>query len=208
MQVRFEVLNSGYHGSAQDRNRVIIIVAAKDKVLPEFPVASHYFDNKNKLIGSFIKTPDGLSQAGMKPVLSAPCRQITVNDCIGGLPPAVPYNQKPNPPLHFIDGAQEDAIPDKYRLKLNGMFRTITNSVIKNSPRYHPTENRMLSLYERARAQGFSDTDIEKLYDEYGREQLATKNRNALSKQIGNAVPRELAFAIGCAINFSLDQQQ
>ncbi|KAJ3018414.1 UNVERIFIED_CONTAM: hypothetical protein HDU68_011166 [Siphonaria sp. JEL0065] len=214
-QIRFEVLNSGNFGSPQSRNRIIAICAAKNKVLPEFPVASHFFDNKNWHLGRFHKSPANceLGVSGAKFVYSAPCRHITVHDRIGALRKAVNLGSNPNHPLHFIFESRhrkfktEDNIWIDERLDPNGMFYNITKNLIPGTPRYHPDEHRVLTLYERARAQGFSDRDLKKLAKVYSKENgrnLDKNDQDSLAQQIGNAVPRELAFAIGCAINLSL----
>ncbi|KAI9315053.1 S-adenosyl-L-methionine-dependent methyltransferase [Obelidium mucronatum] len=216
MQIRFEVLNSGNFGSPQSRNRIIAIIAAKDKVLPEFPVASHYFDNRNWHLGRFHKSPPDceIAESGCRFVYSAPCRHVTVKDRIGSMEKAVKYGMRPKYPLHFVIETRngkmkkESQIWEGERLRPKGMFYTITKNTVPGKPRYHPTENRLMTLHERARAQGFCHSDIRKLAKEYtknnGRE-LELGHQHTLAQQIGNAVPRELAFAIGCAINNSID---
>lgn len=56
---------------------------------------------------------------------------------------------------------------------------------ISNGRFGHPDQDRALSIREAARIQGFDDTFIF-----YG-------NLNSMAKQIGNAVPSDLAFAVG-----------
>ena len=43
MQVRFGVLNAGNFGVAQSRKRTIIIAAAPDETMPDWPEAMHVF---------------------------------------------------------------------------------------------------------------------------------------------------------------------
>ncbi|ORY50063.1 S-adenosyl-L-methionine-dependent methyltransferase [Rhizoclosmatium globosum] len=205
MQVRFEVLNAGYYGCPQNRNRIIMLAARKNKRLPDLPTPSHFFQTQNKNLNSFFKMPKGCGnpRSGGKLVLSAPCRFINVNDRIGNLPRAVKYGKTPRLPLHFVPKLY-DYVPAEERFESTEMFGTITSNRVINQPTFHPTEDRKLTLHERALVQGFSKRDIKRLYDEYGGKEICTDSKKMLFKQIGNAVPRELAFAIGSAINNSL----
>ncbi|EJD38142.1 S-adenosyl-L-methionine-dependent methyltransferase [Auricularia subglabra TFB-10046 SS5] len=81
------------------------------------------------------------------------------------------------------------------RLKMNGHFATLVTNVrptAKQSQVLHPNQNRLVSVREQARAQGFPD-DFK-----------FVGNAMAMQRQIGNAVPVTLAEAIGRELRKSM----
>lgn len=85
---------------------------------------------------------------------------------------------------------RDDIFDDKYkRLDADSLSRTITAHIAKDGYWYiHPEQNRTLTIREAARIQTFPD-----------RFRFAGSPTAAL-RQIGNAVPPKLAFAIGSAV--------
>ncbi|KAJ3076738.1 hypothetical protein HDU98_000618 [Podochytrium sp. JEL0797] len=162
---------------------------------------SHFFENGNAHLNGYIKPPAGCGdpRSGAKPVLSAPCRRLSVRDRIGDLPSPLTTPTADALPFHVKSGTIRGNV-EYLRINPNGLFSTIAKNPIQNVPRYHWTEDRLLTLYERARAQGFLKEDLVKLWKAYGGTEATPEGRNHLARQVGNAVPRELAFAIGCAI--------
>ncbi|EJD02256.1 S-adenosyl-L-methionine-dependent methyltransferase, partial [Fomitiporia mediterranea MF3/22] len=93
-----------------------------------------------------------------------------------------------------------------WRLDENEQFRTLMTSYnpgSKGACVIHPTDKRVLSARELARAQGFPD-DYEFCPAE---ERIAVKMRN-MQRQIGNAVPVHLAYALGRALGEGLIQAE
>ncbi|KAK9694718.1 hypothetical protein K7432_013316, partial [Basidiobolus ranarum] len=79
------------------------------------------------------------------------------------------------------------------RVERDGLFQTITTRCVPSGFQgkvLHYQENRVLSVREVARAQGFLDTDeiVGRPQDQY--------------RIIGNSVPRSLAFALGIMLNY------
>jgi DNA (cytosine-5)-methyltransferase 1 len=85
-QVRFNVLQAGVYGSAQNRRRVIFWGARRGLPLPEFPIPTHNFDSKlwaaqldtGLKINHVVRDPD-------RPHRGAPLRAVTVDDVISDL---------------------------------------------------------------------------------------------------------------------------
>ncbi|KAJ3263024.1 DNA (cytosine-5)-methyltransferase 1 [Chytriomyces hyalinus] len=216
-QVREKVLNSANYGSPQQRNRHILIAARKDKVLPPLPTPSHHVESTSRHLTYFHKTDEKIEDK--QPVTHAPCKHATVYNTIGDLPKAVPSGCVPKEALHFYpslldpdDIVQKSDDSRRYgsRLKKDGLFFTIAKDPIKGRPRYHYSENRDLTPCERGLAQGFSREDLRKLSKLHeiegkkGSKIVTKKGKDMLLKQIGNAVPREMAFAIGCSVSQAL----
>ena len=84
---------------------------------------------------------------------------------------------------------------DKHRMEFDGVCSTIlTRPVAKDKQGrvVHPNQDRVISVREAARLQGFDDT-----YQFYG-------TINEKFRQVGNAVPPPLAKQIGIEIKKSL----
>lgn len=92
---------------------------------------------------------------------------------------------------------RDDIFDDKYkRLSGNDVSRTITAHIAKDGYWYiHPEQNRTLTVREAARIQTFPDW-----FRFAGAPSVAFK-------QIGNAVPPRLGFAIGTAVLAALSQK-
>ena len=186
---RFD-LNSADYGLPQTRKRIVVIAA------------------DTSLVGS---------QGLVGPAPTTPRRWVTLGETINGLP-ATPAGQLPNHigsretvvnvrRMSFVDmGRGRTAIPpdlqmpchrgydghlDVYgRLDWFEFARTITGGFDSSSrgEYTHPFKNRSITAREAARIQGFPDH-----YAFLG-------NKAAVRRQIGNAVPPPLGFAIGEAL--------
>ena len=102
------------------------------------------------------------------------------------------YSQLPE----HLKRYRDDIFDDKYnRLHKNKLSRTITAHIAKDGYWYiHPEEHRTISIREAARIQTFPDNF-----------RFAGARTNAY-RQIGNAVPPELAHRIGTSILNGLDK--
>ena len=99
-QVRFGALNAGNYGVPQSRQRVFIIAALPEEVLPNWPRPMHSFrvaaaagsNREGQQDQPFIRVPGGKYYAngvGMR-LVGTPLRAVTVRDAIGNLPPITP----------------------------------------------------------------------------------------------------------------------
>ena len=93
---------------------------------------------------------------------------------------------------------RKDIFDDKYkRLNENDLSRTITAHIAKDGYWYiHPTQSRTLTVREAARIQTFPD---QFRFD---------GPPSAAFRQIGNAVPPRLAYAIGQAVLMSIEEPE
>lgn len=91
---------------------------------------------------------------------------------------------------------RDDIFDDKYkRLDADDLSRTITAHIAKDGYWYiHPEQNRTLTVREAARLQSFPD------------DFRFSGSPTAAFRQIGNAVPPRLAFAVGTAVLQTLTQ--
>ena len=71
----------------------------------------------------------------------------------------------------------------------------VTSPVMKQTERGHPTENRPVNIREAARIQTFPDS-----WKFHG-------NKSSIYKQIGNAVPVNLAYSMGRCLISMLEEK-
>ncbi|KAH9750483.1 DNA (cytosine-5)-methyltransferase [Citrus sinensis] len=201
-QVRFGVLQAGAYGMSQSRKRAFIWAASPEETLPEWPEPMHVFTGPELKV----KLARNSHYAAVRSTANgAPFRAITVRDTIGDLPAVgngasvttmeVGFSS-PVCDAHFIFIVVPSTKAEKHnqwkglfgRLDWEGNFPT---SVTDPHPMgmvgtcFHPDQDRIITVRECARSQGFSDS-----YKFVG--DIQHKHR-----QIGNAVPPPLAFALG-----------
>ncbi|KAJ3311739.1 DNA methyltransferase Dim-2 [Blyttiomyces sp. JEL0837] len=200
--VRWSIVPSSPYGTGQIRNRTILILAvsncgtaAPDFPLPMLPIPSHLSDGPNVNFYAVPMKFAGDRISFFAPFKTAPCRKRTVEDVIGHLP-SPPFGTKNKRfPHHSLikKVACRENIPADSRVKADGYFSTITTTISSGGKLKgaHYQQNRPLTVHEVALAQGFFPEEIPML-------QGTTKA--SLTRQIGNAVPKGLAFAIGCEV--------
>ncbi|KAH9684692.1 DNA (cytosine-5)-methyltransferase [Citrus sinensis] len=201
-QVRFGVLQAGAYGMSQSRKRAFIWEASPEETLAEWPAPMHVFTGPELKV----KLARNSHYAAVRSTANGgPFRAITVRDTIGDLPAVgngasittmeVGFSS-PVCDAHFIFIVVPSTKAEKHnqwkglfgRLDWEGNFPT---SVTDPHPMgmvgtcFHPDQDRIITVRECARSQGFYDS-----YKFVG--DIQHKHR-----QIGNAVPPPLAFALG-----------
>jgi DNA (cytosine-5)-methyltransferase 1 len=189
------LVNSADFGLAQARGRFVMIGLRSDLAAPApFLVKAAARATVRDAIGDLPPPPDDCSEH-KKFANHIKCRISEANVARikhvpqGGGWKDIPYDLRL--PCHkAVDGAK-GGWPDVYgRLAWDGQCPTITAGFDSfTRGRYgHPEQHRALTLREGARLQGFPDAF------------RFTGNRDAVRRQIGNAVPPPLAKAAGEAI--------
>lgn len=177
--VKYKVLNSVYFGVPQKRERVFIVGCLKKENLSfQFPKE----DKKNQ-----ITVGDALKEVPQSPGYSYSEEKKRLFEMIpeGGCWINLPENlQRSYLGNSFHSGGGKRGI--LHRLSLQKPCLTLLCSPSqKQTERCHPKETRPLTIREYARIQTFPDN-----YQFYG-------SISSQYKQIGNAVPVELAYRIG-----------
>jgi len=189
--VQYKVLNSVNYGVAQKRQRIIIIGVRKDIY---------------EQIGEEFKFP------------TPHTKTLTLKDILQGVPPSpcATYNEKKKEVLKYVkpggcwrdlpDNVARDYMKTTYfmgggrtgiarRLSWDEAGLTVLCSPAqKQTERCHPDELRPFSVRENARIQSFPD------------EWVFEGSLSQQYKQIGNAVPVNLAKEVGLAIKRYLDK--
>lgn len=189
--VVFQLVNAMHYGVPQNRQRVIFVGVRKDLnihfVFPEKQTG------KDLTVGKLLQMPNNLENHvdwAFSP------QQVEMVKYIpeGGSWKDVPYEQLAPRFQRIRDDMKKYHSPNFYRrFARNEICGTITASAQpENCGIIHPTENRRYTVREIARIQTFPD-DFLFITD-------TVKNIVAMYKVIGNAVPVELAHAIGDAI--------
>ncbi|KAK6143798.1 hypothetical protein DH2020_024146 [Rehmannia glutinosa] len=232
-QVRFGILEAGAYGVPQSRKRAFIWAASPEELLPEWPEPMHVFASpelkismsKNLQYSAVRSTSNG-----------APFRSLTVRDTIGDLPPvgngasslSLQYQGEPiswfqkkirgsmailNDHVKLSTGQVADLIPwclpntAKRHNQWKGLFGRLDwegnfpTSITDPQPMgkvgmcFHPQQDRIVTVRECARSQGFPDS-----YKFSGT--VLHKHR-----QIGNAVPPPLAYALGRKLKEAIENK-
>lgn len=93
----------------------------------------------------------------------------------------------------YIQIGRSDDSHFKYeRLDGEGYFKNLMTTITPEGSCIHPTQRRMLTVRECARAQGFPD---------WVQFHSSDANLSSAYRQIGNAVPIPLAVALGKSLN-------
>ncbi|KAJ3414512.1 uroporphyrin-III C-methyltransferase [Chytridiales sp. JEL 0842] len=194
-QVRWGIVHAAHYGSPQARNRLIVIAAKSCFTLPELPTPTHLskVPAANVYIG-FHKDPCvDKRQHAFNELSSAPCRRVTIFDTIGHLPLPLEYGVTNREfPHHVLSRRKPEVFSEDNRLDAHGLFPTITTTKVQSKPGtknkfIHYVQNRSLTVYESALAQGFEPQEVACLHG----------SLTSIAKQIGNSVPKQLSFALG-----------
>lgn len=226
-----QVLNSVYYGVPQNRKRMLLVAHKKKGITFNYPEATHYYDQEDeasKKLKPFVTVGDaigdlptitdnwrvseveyskheGLSEYqklmrernSAKTVKNNICRMS--NDRAKRVFPHMPQGSKYMdlpPEIRQILPFREDIFKDRLkRLMADQPSWTVLAHIGMDGYMYiHPTENRTLSVREAARIQSFPD-DFE-----------FVGNQQDTYVQVGNAVPPQLAKAMGKSIMEYLDK--
>lgn len=175
--VSHKIMNANDYGVAQKRKRVIIIGSRKEFIFPE------PYSYKPVMSDALKDVPEshGMSYTTEKENVM---RQVPQGGCWVDLPDDVKERYMGNS-IHSGGGKRGMA----RRLAWNEPCLTLTTSPCqKQTERCHPVETRPLTVREYARIQSFEDGYVFK-------GSIASQYR-----QIGNAVPVELAYRIGVSL--------
>lgn len=226
-----QVLNSVYYGVPQNRKRMLLVAHKKTETSFNYPEATHYYDQEDeasKKLKPFITVGDaigdlptitdnwrvseveyskneGLSEYqklmrennSAKTVKNNICRMS--NDRAKRVFPHMEQGSKYMdlpPEIRQILPFREDIFKDRLkRLMADQPSWTVLAHIGMDGYMYiHPTENRTLSVREAARIQSFPD-DFE-----------FVGNQQDTYVQVGNAVPPQLAKAMGKSLKEYLDK--
>ncbi|KAL7223862.1 hypothetical protein ACSBR1_025342 [Camellia fascicularis] len=197
-QVRFGILEAGAYGVSQSRKCAFIWATSPEETLPEWPES---LNGKNHF-ATVRSTSTG-----------TPFRAITVRDTIGDLLAVKNGASTTTIEVHLSTGQVVDLIPwclpntakrhNQWkglfgRLDWEGNFPTsITNPqpMGKVEMCFHPDQDRILTVCECARSQGFSDG-----YKFAG-------NIQHKHRQIGNVVPPPLVFSLGSKLKEAMERK-
>ncbi|KAJ3308656.1 DNA methyltransferase Dim-2 [Blyttiomyces sp. JEL0837] len=115
-------------------------------------------------------------------------------DVIGNLPEPTIGKKNHKYPHHSISKIRaSNDISEDLRIDPDGYLFTVTTkgSSGRTKKKFHYAQNRTLTLYECALAQGFFPEEIGLLQG---------RTKASLWRQVGNAIPKGLAFALGCEL--------
>ena len=184
----YKILRSQYFNVPQKRERLIIIAVRKDLDIPfAFPKEQNYIVSLKEAIG------DRPKSAGQKYTKAKAqiMKLIPAGGCWRDLPPKI-QKQYMGASYHLEGGKTGMA----RRLSWEEPSLTLTcNPAQKQTERCHPEQTRPLNIREYARIQTFPDN------------WKFTGSVSSQYKQIGNAVPVNLAYHLGQCLIAMLNQQ-
>jgi len=181
--VKHQILNANDFNVPQKRERVIIVGQLVSLNLPEFQYPTPLPGKKKVLRDALSGCPPSIGKQYTE-IKKAVMRQVPEGGCWVNLPPDVQATYMGDS-LHAGGGKRGMA----RRLHRDQPCLTLTTSPDqKQTERCHPVETRPLTVREYARIQTFPDdyVFVGSMAQQY--------------KQIGNAVPVELAYHIGLAL--------
>jgi DNA (cytosine-5)-methyltransferase 1 len=188
--VSYTLLNASEFGVPQNRQRVVVVAVRRGRGVQLFDFSS-IKRAQGKTIGEVIgDIPKHLTNNSHWP-LSPQSKSLLRYIPEGGSWKSVPYSKLPLRLQKIRDNMERYHSPNFYRrFSRDEIMGTVTAAATpENSGIIHPTESRRYTVREIARFQTFPDT-----FEFHGRG-IASHYR-----QIGNAVPPELARRIGIAI--------
>ncbi|KAF3571128.1 hypothetical protein F2Q69_00062789 [Brassica cretica] len=180
-QVRFGILEAGAYGVSQSRKRAFIWAAAPDEVLPEWPEPMHVFGVPELKIS----LSKGVHYAAVRSTqYGAPFRPITVRDTIGDLP-SVDNGESKTKREYKVQPISW------FQKEIRGDNIVLTDHICK--------EMNELNLIRCKKIPKRPGADWRDLPEEKGFPDSYEFQGNIIHKhrQIGNAVPPPLAFALG-----------
>jgi DNA (cytosine-5)-methyltransferase 1 len=208
------VLNAADFGAPQVRRRAIVLGHHRDLPQPRWPVPSHRRGSWRTVAEAWRGLPEEVRHSGLPPELTwfsgmelpGPFKGTALHltrrysdlslQRFGHIRPGgnrhdLPYELS-MPCWRKNAGTASDVMG---RLTWDRPSVTIRTEFFKpEKGRYlHPTQHRAITHQEAARLQGFRD------------DYLWVGSKTAIAKQIGNAVPVQLAAALGRVISESLD---
>ena len=184
----YKILRSQYFNVPQKRERLIIIAVRKDLDIPfAFPKEQNYIVSLKEAIGD---RPKAAGQKYTKAKAQI-MKLIPAGGCWRDLPPKI-QKQYMGASYHLEGGKTGMA----RRLSWEEPSLTLTcNPAQKQTERCHPEQTRPLNIREYARIQTFPD------------DWKFTGSVSSQYKQIGNAVPVNLAYHLGQCLIAMLNQQ-
>lgn len=188
-KVEWKVLNAWDYGVAEKRQRVVIIGTRNDiskKVLFKYPKPHDYKPVLRDVLKNVPDSPGAKYPESKKKVFDL----VPPGGCWRDLPDDVAREYMKS--CYFMGGGRTGIAR---RLSWNEPSLTLTCSpMMKQTDRCHPDESRPFTTREYARIQSFPD------------EWQFCGKMSDIYKQIGNAVPVELAKEIGISINTALEK--
>ena len=182
-KVNYKVLRSQFHDVPQKRERIFLVCTRNDLELPVFfPKEKNYIYT---LKDAFLDCPESLGYKYSGEKLSI-MKKVPEG---GNWKDLSTYLQKKYMKGSYYLGGGKTGLAR--RLSFNEPAITmVTSPVMKQTERGHPTENRPVNIREAARIQTFPDS-----WKFHG-------NKSSIYKQIGNAVPVNLAYNVArCLIS-------
>ena len=194
----YKLLNASDYGVPQNRFRVVLIGVRKDvKGDFEFPEPTTP-DKESLTIGKTLEKPMPTDEQMEVWKLSPQAQDLIVHIPEGGSWKNVEYDDLPDRLKRIRDNMKRYHAPNFYRrFSRDEVMGTVTAAgTPENSGIVHPVENRRYSVREIARFQSFPD--------EY---KFISPSTSMKYKIIGNAVPVNLGYNIGKAIEAFLNEQ-
>jgi DNA (cytosine-5)-methyltransferase 1 len=190
-KVQYQLLNAWDYGNAQKRERIVIVGIRNnliDSLEFNFPNKQNY---KPVLRDVLINVPDSLGEKyseSKKKIMDL----VPEGGCWINLP--IDIAKEYMKTCYYMGGGKRGMAK---RLSMNEPCLTLSCSPsMKQTERCHPLETRPLTVREYARIQSFPD------------KWQFTGKMNSQYKQIGNAVPVNLAKAIGISLIECLSNQK
>lgn len=186
-QITYQVLNAWNYGVAEKRERMFMIGIRDDlNITYSYPKPYHYQPVLKDVLVNVPVSPGQHYSANKKAVM----KLVPAGGCWRNLPQDIAKSYMGK--SYYSTGGRTGMAR---RLSWNEPSLTLTTSPSqKQTERCHPDETRPLTTREYARIQSFPDN-----WQFMG-------NTNSIYKQIGNAVPVNLAKCIGLSIVNSLNQ--
>ncbi|KAJ9177054.1 hypothetical protein P3X46_012307 [Hevea brasiliensis] len=217
-QVRFGILEAGAYGVSQSRKRVFIWAASPDEILPEWPEPMHVFAAPELKV----MLSENLHYAAVRSTASgAPFRAITVRDTIGDLPAVGNGASKTileykNDPISWFQKKirGETAVLTDHISKEMNELNLIRCQKIPKQPgsdwRDLPDEKIKLSTGQVVDLIPWCLPNTAKRHNQwkglFGSYKFAG-NIQHKHRQIGNAVPPPLAYALGTKLKEAMNKK-
>ena len=188
-RVEFKLLKSQFFDVPQKRERVIIVGVRKDlKIKYFFPAENSYFIPLREALSNITES-EGITYSSAKEKVLA---KVPEGGNWRDLPTAL---QKSYMGKSFNQGGGKTGVARRLHMDEPSLTLTCSPSQ-KQTDRCHPIETRPLNVREYARIQTFPDS------------WKFSGSTSSKYRQIGNAVPVNLAFHVGRSIIHALDSEE